>query len=168
MKNSKVKLILLRGNSGSGKSSVAKELQRRFGRGTLVISQDVIRRDMLWVKDEIGTKSISLLMVLARYGKENCEIVIVEGILHSDVYMDFFRMLKSEFDHINAYYYDISFDATLIRHKSKPICNEFGENEMRSWWRDRDLIGTIPETCISETMSLEETVEMIVSDVLDM
>lgn len=58
--------------------------------------------------------------------------------------------------------------ATLIRHQSKPNCNEFGENEMRSWWRDRDLIGTIPETCIPETMSLEETVEMIVSDVLDM
>lgn len=28
------KLIILRGNSGSGKTTVAKELQKRFGRNT--------------------------------------------------------------------------------------------------------------------------------------
>lgn len=45
------KLILLRGNSGSGKTTLARMLQHKLGRGTLVISQDVIRRDMLWAKD---------------------------------------------------------------------------------------------------------------------
>ena len=44
------KLIMLRGNSGSGKTTIAKELQKHFGRNTMLISQDVIRRDMLWVK----------------------------------------------------------------------------------------------------------------------
>ena len=39
------KLIILRGNSGSGKSSVARELQHRFGRGTLMIPQDEVRTD---------------------------------------------------------------------------------------------------------------------------
>ena len=39
---------MLRGNSGSGKSALAHILQHKLGRGTLVISQDVIRRDMLW------------------------------------------------------------------------------------------------------------------------
>ena len=43
------KLIILRGNSGSGKTTVARALQRKFGRNTMVISQDIIRRDMLWV-----------------------------------------------------------------------------------------------------------------------
>lgn len=38
------KLIVLRGNSGSGKTSVAKELQKKFGHGTMLISQDVVRR----------------------------------------------------------------------------------------------------------------------------
>ncbi len=41
------KLIILRGNSGSGKTTIAKELQWKFGRNTMLISQDVIRRDML-------------------------------------------------------------------------------------------------------------------------
>ena len=40
------KLIILRGNSGSGKTAIAKELQKHFGRNTMLISQDVIRRCM--------------------------------------------------------------------------------------------------------------------------
>ena len=51
------KLIILRGNSGSGKTTVAKELQGLFGRNTMLISQDVVRRDMLGVKDDRNRKA---------------------------------------------------------------------------------------------------------------
>ena len=51
------KLIILRGNSGSGKTTIAKELQQVFGNNTMLISQDVIRRDMLKVKDGENTKN---------------------------------------------------------------------------------------------------------------
>ena len=44
-----VKLIILRGNSGSGKTTIAKELQRKFGENTMLISQDVIRSEG-WTK----------------------------------------------------------------------------------------------------------------------
>ena len=54
------KIIILRGNSGSGKTTVAKELQKKLGYGTLLISQDAIRREMLYVKDGLGTKANSL------------------------------------------------------------------------------------------------------------
>lgn len=40
------KLIILRGNSGSGKTTVAKELQKKFGYNTMPISQDEIRRNI--------------------------------------------------------------------------------------------------------------------------
>ena len=40
-------LVIIRGNSGSGKTSLAKKLQNHFGRRTLVISQDLVRREML-------------------------------------------------------------------------------------------------------------------------
>ena len=50
------KLIILRGNSGSGKTTIAKELQKSLGRNTMFISQDVIRRDMLRVKDGENTE----------------------------------------------------------------------------------------------------------------
>lgn len=38
------KLIILRGNSGSGKTTVSKELQKKFGKNTMYISQDMVRR----------------------------------------------------------------------------------------------------------------------------
>ena len=55
------KLIVLRGNSGSGKTTTAKELQKRLGQNTMLISQDVIRREMLKVKDGENTEALPLL-----------------------------------------------------------------------------------------------------------
>lgn len=59
------KLIIIRGNSGSGKSSVAKGLQTKFGRNTLLIPQDVVRREMFWVKDCCNNKSNDLFTLLS-------------------------------------------------------------------------------------------------------
>ena len=74
------KLIILRGNSGSGKTTIAKELQNKFGRNTMVISQDVVRRDMLKVKDGQATEALPLMQDLLVYGKKHSEITILEGI----------------------------------------------------------------------------------------
>ena len=64
-----VKLIILRGNSGSGKTTTGKALQRKFGHGTMLISQDVVRREMLFVKDGPDTEASQLLGELAFYKK---------------------------------------------------------------------------------------------------
>ena len=56
MRNSTI--IILRGNSGSGKSTVAKNLQRELGHGTFLISQDVVRREMIFVHDEPNNQLI--------------------------------------------------------------------------------------------------------------
>lgn len=50
----------------------------------MVISQDVVRREMLRVKDGAGTKALPLLSELLMYGKNNCETVILEGTLYSN------------------------------------------------------------------------------------
>lgn len=65
-------LIIIRGNSGSGKTTLAQRLQKTLGRNTLVISQDVVRREMLWVRDNDGNPSIELMSQLLRYGRANC------------------------------------------------------------------------------------------------
>lgn len=160
------KLIILRGNSGSGKTTTAKALQQKLGRNTLVISQDVIRRDMLWVKDGEGTPAISLLVDLIKYGRTHCETVILEGILEAQVYRSLYEVCIQEFgSDIYAYYYDIPFEETLRRHQTKPNMHEFGENEMRRWWNEKDYIGLIEERIISQQMEQEETVEMIYNDI---
>ena len=160
------KLIILRGNSGSGKTSVAKELQRQIGRNTLILPQDTVRREMLWAKDGYDTSAIPLLITLLQYGFRNNEVVILEGILNSKWYRPLFEEAVKLFGiDIYAYYYDLPFNETLKRHETKEKRFEFGEKEMRRWWNEKDYIGFIPEKTISEEMSLEAVVDMILSDV---
>lgn len=79
------KIIILRGNSGSGKTTVARALQKKFGYNTMVISQDEIRRNILWVKDGVDTKALPLMIELMKYGYEHCDVVILEGIMYDGV-----------------------------------------------------------------------------------
>lgn len=161
------RLIIIRGNSGSGKSTVAKMLQNKLGHGTLLVSQDVIRREMLWVKDGLGTKALPLLTELVTYGRENCDFVILEGILSATWYRQLFEQIKAIYgSSINAYYYDLTFEETLIRHQTKPNCAEFGEEEMKHWWKEKDYIGIIPEKNLTKDLSIEQTVDMILKEVM--
>ena len=160
------KIIILRGNSGSGKSTASKALQRKIGRGTLIVSQDYVRREMLWVQDRPNNQAVDLLENLILYGYKHCDITILDGILYSDIYESLFKLIKNLFaDNIFAYYFDLPFEETLKRHEQKPNAHEFGENEMRSWWRERDFLNNIFEKSIYKELSLDEIVEQIYQDI---
>lgn len=156
------KLIILRGNSGSGKTTIAKSLQKKLGHGTMLISQDVVRREILYVKDGEKPKVEELLFQLAMYGKEHCEVVIIEGIFNSKWYSNLFKKLSNEFkDNIFAFYFDIPFEETLKRHKTRKNANEFGEKEMREWWHEKDLLGFIPEILLGKELEKDEIINII-------
>lgn len=158
------KLIILRGNSGSGKTTIAKELQNRFGANTMCISQDVIRRDILKVKDGENTLALPLMKELLLYGNRNSEIVILEGIMYADWYQPLFELAVQLYGtEIYAYYFDLPFEETLKRHQTKPNCHEFGEEAMRRWWREKDFSDVLKEVCITE----EKDRERIVADICD-
>lgn len=160
-------LIILRGNSGSGKTTTAKELQKKFGHGTMLISQDVVRREMLYGYDGPDTAAAQLLLELALYGKKHCSIIILEGILNSKWYCGLFENLRKEYaDQISAYYFDIPFEDTLFRHQHKPNAHEFGEKEMRRWWNDKDFLTLISEKHLHKDLSLNEIVDMVYQDVI--
>jgi adenylate kinase family enzyme len=160
------KIIILRGNSGSGKTTIAKLLQKHLGHGTMLISQDVVRREVLYVRDDPQTQAIGLLIELVKYGRLNCDIVILEGILYADWYQELFECVINEYgSNIYAYYFDVPFEETLLRHMTKPNVNEFGENEMRRWWREKDYIKAIPEQLLNKTMTADEIVEMITQQI---
>ena len=158
-------LIIIRGNSGSGKTSVARSLQQRFGDNTMVISQDMIRRDILKVKDGPETLAIPLMKELLDYGMKNCDIVILEGILFSNWYQPLFEYVALRFDSIFAYYYDIPFEETLKRHQTKPNCKDFGVESMSRWWNERDFMEIIHEKILTEELSLNEAVDLIYEQV---
>lgn len=160
-------LIIIRGNSGSGKTTLADALQKKLGRNNLMISQDVIRRKMLWVHDEKNTAAVSLLINLINYGKEHCQYTILEGILNADWYQPLFAEALRLFNNkIFAYYYDLPFEETLKRHHTKKEHSEFGEKEMRCWWKEKDLINFIPEKLFSPSISIEQALDIIYNDVL--
>jgi len=159
------KLIILRGNSGSGKTTVAKMLQRHFGRNTLMIPQDTVRREMLWAHDGSGTPALPLMTDLLKYGYSHSSVTILEGILDSETYQPLFDLAASLYGtEIYAYYFDIPFAETLRRHATKPNRFDFGETDMRRWWKEKDYIGTIPEKPITALQTADEIVKMILSD----
>src|SRR5699024_1115916 len=92
------KLIILRGNSGSGKTTTALKLQEMLGEATLVVSQDVVRRDMLKVNDKEGNLSIALIKQIAEFGLGKCPFIIVEGILINKRYKNMLLDLINTFE----------------------------------------------------------------------
>lgn len=160
------KLVIIRGNSGSGKSSVARAIQHKIGRNTLVIPQDTVRREMLWVHDGADTLALPLLTDLLKYGYEYCEITVLEGILNAKWYQPLFETAVDLFgENIFAYYYDLPFEETLKRHATKRDRFDFGEEEMRRWWNEKDHIGFIPETNILKDVSLDDAVDLIMKTI---
>lgn len=160
------KIIILRGNSASGKSTVAKALQQKIGHGTFLVSQDYVRREMLWLQTGLHSQAIDLLENLIEYGFRHCEITILEGILYSVTYDSLFRRIKELFAYdIFAYYFDISFEETLIRHRQRPWANEFDEAEMQKWWRANDFLSNINEKIIIQDSSITETVKRIYNNI---
>ena len=156
------KLILLRGNSGSGKTTIAKGLQKILQDNTILISQDIVRREMLFVKKEEKHKVEELVFQLAMYGKKHCKFVIIEGIFYSKWYQHLFRQLVDEFKgNIFAFYFDIPFEETLKRHQMRESVNEFGETQMRQWWHEKDFLEFIPETLLLKEFNEEETIRFI-------
>ncbi len=160
------RLIMLRGNSGSGKTTVAKGLQELFGRGTMVISQDMIRREVLKARDGIDPPALPLIKQMLEYGSEHCEIVIMEGIFIADWYRELFEdAIKLYGSDIYAYYFDIPFEETVRRHQTRDKSNEFGADEMREWWKEKDYLDLIKEVAITEDMSKDRIVNDIYSRV---
>ncbi|MCA1065659.1 kinase [Rossellomorea sp. AcN35-11] len=157
-------LIIIRGNSGSGKTTTAKNLQAHLGHGTLLVSQDNVRRDMLKVHDRDGNLSIDLIYQIAAYGKGKCEFVIVEGILTKHRYGKMLQHLMETFNQkACTYYFDIPFEETVNRHHSSPKKMDFGEDSLRKWWRPNDDLGVEGEVKLTKDLSQDEVLEVILT-----
>lgn len=133
------KIIILRGNSGSGKTTVARALQKKFGYNTIMISLDEIRRNILWVKDVVDTKALPLMIELMKYGYEHCDVVILEGIMYDEWYSPLFKTANELYGmDIYAYYFDIPLkrrSGGIIhgiknRNLVKKICVDGGEKRI--------------------------------------
>lgn len=160
------RLIVLRGNSGSGKTTVAKIVQEKLGRTTMLLSQDTLRREILRVKESSKHPTVGLMQEMARFGwSYGFDTVVVEGIWSAKKNGEALRELVGEADEAFIYYFDIPFEETLRRHRMKPNAQEFGEKEMREWWKQKDVLNVDGEQVIDETMAKDEIVDRIIRDV---
>jgi predicted kinase len=153
------RLIVIRGNSGSGKSTIARRLQRGYGRGCALIEQDYLRRIVLRERDEPGGIAPALIEQTVRFALDHGYHAVLEGILHRARYGPMLTALLSAHRGRTAVFYlDVSFDETLRRHGTRPQAGQFTADDMRGWYAPRDLLGCDDEQVIPESSALDETV----------
>jgi hypothetical protein len=156
------KLIVVRGNSGSGKSSVARELRRRHGRGCALVEQDHLRRIVLRERDLPGGHAPDLIAEVARFALDRHYHVIVEGILHTGRYAPMLAGLwRAHRGGSWSFYLDVSFDETARRHATRPQSAEFTVEDMRGWYAPRDVLGFAGEHVVPQDSALDRTVALI-------
>lgn len=166
----KTKLIVLRGQSGSGKSSVAKKLQKMSKKPLFIVEQDYYKNELISPNIDIESstrKSLQMKMIASN----TLELLgqgydcIVEGNFSNSVYQTMFEELFKQHPSNNfMYYYNISFEESLHRHKTRDKKHEFGSDEMKEWYFETPSYGHSFEKIIPEEYSLDQTVDMILQD----
>jgi predicted ABC-type ATPase len=154
-------LVVIRGNSGSGKSTVARALRESWGRGTALVDQDTLRRQILREHlDVVEPIAPGLIDVTARYALNHGYRAIVEGILDRHGYGEMLTSLLAEHGG-RAFYLDVSWTETVRRHAMRPQADQFTVEQMREWYRERDLLGVPDEVVISAESSVQQSVAAI-------
>ncbi|AJC22566.1 AAA family ATPase [Pandoraea pulmonicola] len=157
-------LIVLRGNSGSGKSTIARMLSERLKPHSAWIEQDHVRRIVLREKDVPLGDTPDLLSLMARYCLERGRHTIVEGILHAERYGPMLEALRDSHSGPTLFYsFDLSFEETLRRHATRHL-PDVNEQMMRRWYLGWQPLPFCSEERILAGQSLDQILDRIESD----
>ncbi|GAB1639655.1 kinase [Krasilnikovia sp. MM14-A1259] len=156
--------MIIRGNSGTGKTTVAREVQRRYGRGCALLEQDHLRRIVLREHDSSKISPVAPAFITATAANllQLGYHVVLEGIMYRDRYGDALTQLIE--DHAGAssvFYLHAPFDETARRHQNRADTVTFTAQHMREWYVHRDVLGVAGEQIIDETSPMEQTVNTI-------
>jgi predicted kinase len=150
---------VIRGNSGSGKTTTAHEVRRRYGRGCALVEQDYLRRIVLREHDraEIGPVAPGFIADTVRSLLRTGYHVVLEGILHAERYAAPLRRLIAEHPGpSHAYYLDVPFDETVRRNAARG----FTADDMLGWYAPNDLLG-VPGEGVLTSPGVEDAVSTI-------
>jgi len=151
------KLVVVRGNSGSGKSTVTREVRRRYGRGCALIEQDYLRRILLREHDDTGLAGLAprLIGTTARLALDSGYHVVLEGILHTSRYGPMLHdLIATHRGDSHVYYLDVAFAETIRRHATRPQAADFTPEQMRDWFAPGDVLGIAGEHVVPESSTL--------------
>jgi 2-phosphoglycerate kinase len=157
------KLIILRGPSGAGKSTVAKELFRRAKKPTVLIGQDYYRFIFKPAGGAVNSKAIhDMIKANVLIALQDGYDVILEGIFNVNSYKETFEDIFAVHKLENYIFtFDVSFEETLRRHRTKPNKDDWTEADMKDWYHPKDFMGYDCERIISEDSSAKEIIKDI-------
>lgn len=161
------RLIVIRGNSGSGKSKVAEMLREKIEGKVAIVGLDTLRRTILKESDKFeNTDVMDLIKQTVTYCLSKEYTVILEGIFPKQKYQNLIiNLLESVSCKTSLYYIDVSLEETIKRHLTKPapILEEFGEKELKEWYLPQDYLDIKEEIIIDENSTIDETVNLILN-----
>ena len=147
-------LIVLRGNSGSGKSTVAAALHRELPPPAAVLEQDYFRRVIVHEREQESMAHARLLEVAAVHCLRAGHQVVLEGIFNAVRYGGMLQRVGEAAGDARFYAFDLTFEETMRRHAGRRKASEFGEDQMRSWYHGWQPLSFVeekrilpPETC---------------------
>ncbi|WUM88178.1 hypothetical protein OHA85_15260 [Nocardia salmonicida] len=159
-------LVVICGNSASGKSTTANAVQRRFERGRCaVVSQDLVRRNMIREPDEPGAVNIDLIEEITRSCLGRGMVVIIEGILHARRYGTMLERLADSVDTSLFYSFDLTLAQTLARHAGRPQSATIPPEEMASWYHGWQPLPFVEEVRIDANWTLDAATNRIYRDI---
>jgi len=121
------KLIILRGPSASGKSTVAVKLRDSLENPVALLDFDIFRNTFLAKTGDYYPLASKMLMQTAATALENGYDVIIDGFYRIDSYPDLLPELIHKHPHNNyMFYFDVSLETTLQRHAGREKAHEFG------------------------------------------
>ncbi|GAA2356080.1 hypothetical protein GCM10010170_048810 [Dactylosporangium salmoneum] len=152
----------IRGDSGSGKTTTAREVRRRYGRGCALIELDQFRRVVLREHGGLDAVAPGFIGMSARYLLSTGYHAIVEGILRTRSYGTVLRQPIAEHPGpSHVYYLDVSFEEAIRRHHNRAEPIPVSAEEMRGRYVALDTLGVPAEHVIPETSTFEQTVATI-------
>ncbi|QIG40424.1 kinase [Microbacterium sp. 4R-513] len=154
-------LIVLRGNSGSGKSTVARMLQARLG-NTALLQQDHFRRVIFNEKEQVSMAHAELLETAAVFCLRRDHHVVLDGIFDATRCEVTLMRIAASSDDARFFSFDLTFEETLRRHAARAETCGFTADDMRGWYHGWQPLSAVDE----ERITADETPEGIVERIL--
>lgn len=165
------KIIILRGNAGSGKSTISRALCEHFNDDVLYLEQDTFRLGIIKTKQDENFQvrrnvlTQGAMLAMLNWGLENCKYIIFDGIFSVKKYTNLIDEILKKSKNVYAYYFDLPFEETAKRHSTRDKAKLFDAEVMREWFKPHDYLPQIKEKIITKELTKEQIVSMILSDV---
>lgn len=161
------RLVVLRGDSGSGKTTTAAAIRPLLGDRTALIHQDHFRRELLAGGDKLSraADAAALIDATARHALDLGYDVILDGIFNLRDYAE--RLENLWHDHVGItriYQFDVGFDETIRRHETRELRRAFTADDMRRWHDGWQPLDFVDEQRIGAEETLQQIVERILTD----